>query len=238
MALSSFALSAALVVLTQSAPPDPAANHALATVTVERRDWRGLIGSSIRLLAIEHTTRLLQEKTQAELGGNFWADYSRSVRWPRQWGDTDSLTTNYVGHAIHGAAAGRIWIDHGPRTNAASVLGTFALHDPAYWRSRAAAAAFAGVYSLQFEVGPFSEASIGNVGLHADTAGWVDHVMTPVGAFGWMVAEDAAERFIVRWIEARRARPWVVAVSRMALTPSQSMANLARGARPWNRPGR
>ena len=38
---------------------------------------------------------------------------------------------------------------------------------------------------------PLSEASIGNVGPNPATNGWVDHVVTPVGAFGLIVAEDA-----------------------------------------------
>ena len=45
--------------------------------------------------------------------------------------------------------------------------------------ARARATAWAAVYSFQFELGPFSEASIGNVGLRANTAGSVDHVVTP-----------------------------------------------------------
>lgn len=44
---------------------------------------------------------------------------------------------------------------------------------------------------VQFEFGPFSEASIGNVGLRPNTTGWVDHVVTPAGALGIMIAEDA-----------------------------------------------
>jgi hypothetical protein len=52
-------------------------------------------------------------------------------------------------------------------------------------RRRGRAAAFAAVYSFQFEVGPFSKASIGNVGLHQETTGWVDYVVTPTGALAW-----------------------------------------------------
>jgi hypothetical protein len=68
-----------------------------------------------------------------------------------------------------------------------------------YWASRGRASLWVATYSLQFEFGPLSEASIGNVGLRPETTGWVDHVVTPVGAFGLVVAEDALDRFLVKW---------------------------------------
>ena len=81
----------------------------------EGTDILGAFGDSFKLLLIEHAWRIgLQEKTRADLGGKFWLDYQRSVRMPRQWGDTDAGWVNYLGHPIHGAAAGYIWIDHDP----------------------------------------------------------------------------------------------------------------------------
>ena len=60
------------------------------------------------------------------------------------------------------------------------------------------------MYSFQFEFGPLSEASIGNVGLRPNTTGWVDHVITPVGALGFMVAEDAS--IDISWYESSPGR--------------------------------
>ena len=119
------------------------------------RDWAETFAASIRLLMLEHGVRMAAEtKTRRELGGAFWGDYTRSVRWPRQWSDGDGWQVNYVGHPVHGAAAGWLWLEHAPaRQPGAS----------SYVKSRLQAAAFAGVYSLQFEMGPISEASIGNV---------------------------------------------------------------------------
>ena len=78
-------------------------------------DILGAFGDSLKLLMIEHAWRIgLQEKTRQELGGKFWLDYHRSVRMPRQWGDTDAGWVNYLGHPIHGAGAGSIWLDHDP----------------------------------------------------------------------------------------------------------------------------
>ena len=77
-----------------------------------------------------------------------------------------------------------------------------------YWASRGRATAWAAVYSVQFEFGPFSEASIGNVGLRPNTTGWVDHVVTPAGALGIMVAEDALDRYLIVRIESGPGTVW------------------------------
>ena len=198
---------------------------------------KGAIADSLRLLFIEHTTRILfQEKTRRELGGPFFADYVRSLHVPRTWGDGDRWGVNYIGHPIHGAAAGFIWLNNEPGS-----------HDPelgfskAYWASRARATAWAAAYSLQFEVGALSEASIGNVGMRPGTAGWVDHVMTPVGAFGFMVAEDVIHRHVLTRIELWTDNRLVRAVSRTLLNPSRTLSYAAQGQMPWARqaePGR
>src|SRR5262245_32038388 len=132
-------------------------------------DKAGVFLDSMALLAIEHGIRLaFQPGTRRELRGNFWRDYRRSVHRPINWEDTDPWLVNYVGHPIHGAAAGYLWLEHDPN---APITIEF---DSPYWSSRARAAAFAAAYSFQFEIGPISEASIGNVGLRPETTGWVD----------------------------------------------------------------
>jgi hypothetical protein len=196
--------------------------------------WRGAIVDSLRLLAIEHATRItFQEKTRRELGGPFLQDYLRSVRIPDSWEDGDHWMVNYVGHPIHGAAAGFIWLDHEDGS-----------HDPRlgfskeYWASRSRALAWAAGYSLQFEFGPFSEASVGNVGLRHGTTGWVDHVVTPVGALGFMVAEDALDRYFIVRVESWIRNPVVRALVRSAFNPSRTLSNTAQGRLPWFRAAR
>jgi hypothetical protein len=196
-------------------------------------DLWGAMGDSIKLLVTEHAIRLaFQEKTRRELAGPFWSDYRRSIRWPTQWEDSDSWLVNYIGHPIHGGAAGIIWLDHGPDPEEPISLRR------RYWGSRARAAAFSAIYSLQFEIGPLSEASIGNVGLRPETTGWVDHVVTPVGAFGLMVAGDALDRYLVTWVERRVGNRIARAILRMAFNPSRTLANLAQNHEPWRRAGR
>jgi hypothetical protein len=196
-------------------------------------DIFGAIGDSFKLLLIEHGTRIaIQEKTRRELGGNFWRDYARSVRMPQQWTDTDAWTMNYIGHPIHGAAAGYIWLDHKP--GAPLEFST----DRGYFLSRIGAMAWIMSYSIQFEIGPLSEASIGNVGMNPKTAGWVDHVVTPIGGVGFMVAEDALDRYVVKWAEQRVRSPFIRIPLRFAANPGRTLANAASGRAPWYRAGR
>ena len=128
-----------------------------------------------------------------------------------------------------GAAAGRAWLVHHP-----DELLDISL-SKAYWVSRAKAAQWAAFYSLQFEFGPLSEASIGNVGTRAETTGWVDHVVTPVGAFGLIVAEDALDRFFVRWVDARTSNRVARASLRLLFNPARTLSNAVGGKLPWYR---
>jgi len=76
---------------------------------------KGLFFDSLALLAIEHGIRVgLQPGTRRELRGNFWNDYRNSLRVPKHWEDTDAWLVNYVGHPVHGAAAGYLWLEHAP----------------------------------------------------------------------------------------------------------------------------
>ena len=199
----------------------------------EGTDILGAFVDSLKLLMIEHGIRVaLQDKTRSELGGNFWRDYRDSVRMPAKWEDSDGWWVNYIGHPIHGAAAGYSWLDHTPKAPPELSLSS------KYWASRARATAWAAGYSLQFEVGPLSEASIGNVGLRPETTGWVDYVVTPAGAFGLMVAEDALDKYFVKWFERRVENRVARASMRLIFNPARTMSNAASGRLPWHRDGR
>lgn len=191
---------------------------------------RAVFLDSFKLLLVEHGIRIgFQAKTRRELGGPFWQDYRRSVHMPEYWEDTDSWLVNYIGHPIHGAAAGFIWLDHRSPQHP-----TFAFNRE-YVASRARAAAFTTAYSFQFEIGPLSEASIGNVGLRSETVGWVDFVVTPGAGFGLIVAEDALDRYFLEWIEKRMHNRFARASLRMVFNPSRMLANLAQNRAPWHR---
>lgn len=219
------------------AGPGPRAVEAQTGVSAayDERDGvnvRGLVTDSLRMLTLQHLIRTAQAKTRAELGGPFFADYTRSVRVPRQWGDGDGWMINYVGHPVQGAASAFIWLDHDPR--ASYVFAS----TPDYWRSRLRGMVWAAVYSVQFEVGLLSEASIGNVGLRRETVGWVDHVMTPAGGFLIAVGEDVMDRFVLAKLEGKGVPPLLRATLRMVFNPGRAMANVAAARTPWHRADR
>jgi len=226
-------LCVCIVVTTSPAEAQETTMKATVVSEEEGTDVLGAFVDSLKLLMIEHTVRIaLQEKTRRELDGPFWDDYRSSVRIPRQWEDSDAWWVNYIGHPIHGAAAGYIWLDHEPAAPPEISLSR------SYWASRGRAGAWATVYSLQFEFGPLSEASIGNVGMRSETTGWVDHVVTPVGAFGLIVAEDALDRFLVKWAERHISnRVWRASL-RLIFNPARAFSNTASGRLPWHRDGR
>jgi len=197
-------------------------------------DLSGAVVDSLKLVAVEHAIRVaFQQKTRDELGGPFWKDYLHSVRIPGQWEDGDAWWVNYLGHPMHGAAAGYVWTAHDPKTTASD----FGLSRH-YWATRWRPLAWMAVYSLQFEIGPLSEASIGNVGLDPATTGWVDHVVTPVAGLGLMIAEDALDQFFLKWVEQRVRNRVYRASLRMIFNPGRTLGNLTTNQAPWYRKAR
>jgi hypothetical protein len=87
-------------------------------------------------------------------------------------------------------------------------------------------------------LGLYSEASIGNVGMKPGTMGYVDLVVTPIGGLGWMVGEDALDRFLVEPVERKWNNRRITRVLRVALSPTRSFANVLRFQKPWKRDSR
>lgn len=222
-----------LLLLVVSVPAVATAQEHERRVRFEASTWKPALRDSFRLLLIEHGTRMLQPSARRSLEGPFFRDYIKSVRIPKTWEDSDSWTVNYLGHPVHGASAARIWIDHLPQSRRAPDFGS-----RRYWADRGIATAWAAGYSLQFEFGPLSEASIGNVGLDPTTAGWVDHVVTPVGALAMTVAEDVLDRYFISLVERHADNRVFKVILRTVFNPSRSLALAAEGRLPWARDGR
>ena len=200
----------------------------------EGTHWKGAFSDASRFLAFQHGYRVaFQEKTRRFLGGPFFKDYGSSVKGLGGWEDGDNTFTNYLLHPLQGAASGFMFIHRNPDAGQTEFGKS-----GAYWRSRLKALGFAFLYSMQFELGPISEASIGNVGKTKGTMGWVDLVITPIGGFGWILAEDALDRFVIRKLEQRWKRKGVIRFMRVALNPARSFANVMRLKLPWYRLGR
>jgi hypothetical protein len=195
-------------------------------------DWYGATRQSMRMLTMQHGVRLTQQKTFDQMSGPFFADYFESVKGLKGWKDGDSAFTNYVGHPMQGAVTGYIQVQNDPKGKYASITD-----GSVYWKSRLKAMGWSAAYSVQFELGPYSEAAIGNVGKTPGTMGYVDLVVTPTGGLGIMVAEDAFDHFVVARLE-RRVNPPTMRFLRMVFSPNRTVANLLRFKKPWRRDNR
>ena len=193
--------------------------------------WKSLISQSFRLLLIEHAFRYATEPATRDPGQPFFRGYLNSVGALHGWSDGDPFYVNYVGHPMQGAVSGYLWTLNDPRYRSVE-FGK----NPAYWKSRIRAGAFAWAYSEQMEIGPISEASIGNVQAYYPQQGFVDHVVTPAIGLGWMIAEDALDRYLVRYVERKTQNRLVRVLVRGGANPGRSLANVVSGQWPWARP--
>ncbi len=197
--------------------------------------WRPALIQSGLFLSIQHSFRLATEEgTRAELRGPFFRDYLHSIHDVGGWGDGDPFIVNYVGHPMMGAVTGFIQTQNDARGRVAE------FGSEEYWHSRLRAMAWSAAFSLQFELGPLSEASIGNVGKKDGTMGMVDMVTTPTAGVALITLEDILDRYVVRRIEARTGNRIIRILARSVLNPDRSFANVMRFKYPWhrdNRPG-
>jgi hypothetical protein len=193
--------------------------------------WKPLFAQSFRFLMFEHAYRYATEEGTRHPGRPFFQGYLDAVGSLHGWADGDPFYVNYVGHPMQGAVAGYFWTFNDTRYQFVE-FG----RNRDYWKSRLRAGAFAWAYSEQMEIGPISEASIGNIQAEFPQWGFVDHVVTPAIGLGWMIAEDALDRYAVRYIESRTRNRYVRILVRGASNPSRSFANVLAGKLPWDRP--
>jgi hypothetical protein len=207
----------------------------------EGYQWGGAIGQALLFTTVGHVFRVAtEEKTRRELKGPFFDDWFKSAKslFSSGWSDGGRDFTNYVVHPASGAVYGHIYRQNHPRDRDIGIALT-----RAYFAHMGKTTAFSFVASLAWEIGPYSEASIGNVGLYntpeAQQMTWGDVVVTPLlGVWGVMLVEDLLERYVVRKVEARTRNRWIKALVRIPLTPTRSAANLMAIKRPDYRPDR
>jgi hypothetical protein len=180
-----------------------------------------------------HGFRMTEDKTRRELRGPFWSDYFKSVRGVSGWDDGGKQFTNYVAHPAEGAVFAHIWVNNSP----AAKQARFGANGP-YAITRLQALSWAVFWSTMFEIGPVSEASLGNVGSTLGRQGYVDLVMTPVVGTAEAVAEDALDLYVVRWVERRTGNGNWRALTRVLLNPSRTFSNVLRFKVPWYRDDR
>jgi hypothetical protein len=202
----------------------------------QRFHWRAAILQSFYFTALMNAWRIAVEpSTRKDLKGPFWPDYFDSVKSLRGWRDGDEFYVNYLGHPMQGAVSGFIQIQNDDRGRDLQISG-----NSEYWKSRLRAMGWATLISCQFELGPFGEASIGNVGLKPSPKSrhpmaYVDLVVTPTIGTAWLVGEDIVDKYLILKIESRVSNRYLRALVRTFLNPSRSFANLFRGQWLWYR---
>jgi hypothetical protein len=202
-------------------------------------DWNTAFRQSMIFLGIQHAFRLATEQgTQAELKGPFFKDYFKTIGSLRGWGDGDEFLVNYIGHPMMGSVSGFIQVQNDPKGVREEVSLSMR-----YWRSRLKAFGWSFAYSTQFELGLFSEASLGNIGMRPNyktkhPMAYVDLVVTPVVGTGWLVGEDMLDRYLIRRLEDKVSNRMARLLIRGFLNPTRSFANLIRGQKPWYRDNR
>lgn len=199
-------------------------------VASEKFRWGPAIRQSMMLLAVQHGYALaLQPKTRLALKGKFFKDYFDSVKKLNGWDDKNRFFTNYIAHPMQGSLTGYIYVQNKP-----SEMKLEFAESGDYWRSRLTAMAWSAAWSTQFELGPISQSSIGNVGL-SGRQGYVDLVITPTVGTALLITEDAVDRFLIKPIERAGANLYIRSLARMFLNPTRTLANLFRFKEPWYR---
>lgn len=218
---------------TQGATPfdndDKDKSDDTANKTEEGFRWRSATGQTLMFLAIQHGYAFTQPKTREALKGKFWKDYVKSVKSLRGWADGGRFFTNYIAHPMQGSFLGYIQVQNDPK-GLKQQFGT----SGDYWRSRLKAMAWSAAWSTQFEIGPVSQASIGNVGLKGKQT-YIDIVVTPTVGTAWLIGEDAIDRFVMKRIERSTDNFYAVIFARMLLSPTRTIANVFRFKTPWYR---
>ena len=177
----------------------------------------------------QHLVRLREQRTRQELGGAFFRDWLKAASHTgRNWNDGNKFFTNYVAHPMGGAVYADIYRQNNPREKHLEI------GDAGYGRMLARAMLFSAVASTQFEIGPLSEASIGNVGMrNPRKMAWGDFVVTPALGAVWMLGEDVIDQRLLKRMDGTNVV--LRNTLRFFLNPSRTGANLSRRKWPWYR---
>ncbi len=135
----------------------------------------------------------------------------------------------YVGHPLEGSLFGFIERQNDPKYR---LVQWGDGRD--YWISMFRSMAYSAVWHTQWKIGPASEASIANVMLHA-SPGFICLVDTPTLGFVVLLAEDAADRYVLMGLENRTANRPLIIFARSFLNPGRTFANMMAFRVPWYR---
>jgi hypothetical protein len=192
--------------------------------------WKQAFMESLLYTGIMHSFNVTTEAgTRDTLNGHWFQNYVRSVSELRGWSDSDMFMAPYVGHPLEGSIFGYIF-----RQNDAKYRNVQWGDGRDYFLSLLRSMAWSAVWHTQWKIGPISEASIGNVMLHA-SPGFITLVDTPTLGAVTMIAEDAADRYLIIGLENRTSNRAMIILARSFLNPGRTFANIMAFQVPWRR---
>ena len=195
--------------------------------------WKPLMYQSSFYLGIMQGFRLATEDGTRKALGNQPLGYFAALGSMHGWSDGDGYYENYLGHPIEGAVSDYLWIHNDPRYRNVQFGKS---RD--YWMSRLRAYAYSWAFSEQFEIGLFSEASLGQIQRYCCANGFVDHVITPNFGMIWLIGGDIVDRYVTVPLENRTRSTIARSLLRAAINPPQSFANILMLRYPWHRENR
>src|SRR5262245_49796553 len=141
---------------------DPA--HAEVPDTSVR--WGKVIRQTLTMQAIQHSFFMTEPKARRALGSGPWFhDWFQSASSPfvePHWSDGGRFLVNYIAHPMAGSSYAYIFRQNDP------LAMRLEFGQPGYFSHLAKESGIAALSSLQWEIGPMSEASIENVGMAPD----------------------------------------------------------------------
>ena len=200
--------------------------------------WGKVVRQTLSMQAVQHSFFMTQPKARRALGSGPWFhDWFQSASSPfvePHWSDGGSFLVNYIAHPMAGSSYAYIFRQNDPQAM------RLEFGQPGYFSHLAKESGIAALSSLQWELGPMSEASIENVGMPPDRykMAWVDMVITPSLGVAWRAGEDAIDRYVIARLERKIDSSAGKAAIRILLNPTRSMANVMAGQKPWKRPAR
>ena len=193
-------------------------------------NWAASTGQSLLFTGIMHAYNLGTEAgTRDTLNGHWFQQYMESVASLRGWSDSDTFMAPYVGHTIEGAVFGFIERQNDPKYQKVQ----WGDGRP-YFMSLLRSLAYSAAWHTQWKIGLASEASLGNVMLHA-SPGFITLVDTPTLGTVAMIAEDTADRYLLMGLENRTNNRPLIILARSFLNPGRACANLMAFRVPWHR---
>ena len=192
--------------------------------------WLPAVEQSLLYTGVMHTFNIVTEAgTRDTLNGHWFQNYIHSVSELRGWSDSDTFMAPYIGHPLEGAIFGFIFRQNDPRYRDVQ-WGD----GRDYFISVLRSTAWSAAWHTQWKIGPISEASIGNVMLHA-SPGFITLVGTPTLGAIEMIGEDAADRYLIMSLENHTSNRAIIILVRSFLNPARSFSNVMAFKVPWAR---